>query len=258
MKIMRRKALRDTCRLKDEALSDYNDRVVWVLLSKVVKVGECWEWQGKRNCEGGDKSKPTYGVVPYCGKSWMAHRLTYTLFVGPIPSGRDVLHSCDNMACIRPSHTNPGTHQENMAQRNARGRQARGETSGIAKLTEPEVQQIRYALGSQRAIAQAFGMSRRAIRSIRDNRCWQHLPWEKPGKQVVAYQVGKHLAPDIAIAIKNATGSSLEIATALGVRLTTVQAVKAGRAWKKVKPILPSQATFIGKQVRDRDLPIAA
>jgi hypothetical protein len=42
-----------------------------------------------------------------------AHRLSYETFVGPIPPGLEVLHSCDRPPCIEPSHLRPGTHQEN-------------------------------------------------------------------------------------------------------------------------------------------------
>jgi hypothetical protein len=49
-----------------------------------------------------------------------AHRVPYTLNVGPIPVGLDVLHSCDNPLCVNPAHLSPGTYQQNMADRMAK------------------------------------------------------------------------------------------------------------------------------------------
>lgn len=72
----------------------------------VVTESGCWEYSGFR----GDGN---YGQM-YCrGKQWRVHRLSFTLFKGPIPEGMDVCHSCDNPPCFNPDHLWPGDPKAN-------------------------------------------------------------------------------------------------------------------------------------------------
>lgn len=78
----------------------------------------CWLWTGFAPADG-------YGRIKRPGRGGdvvLAHRVSYELSVGPIPDGLDVLHSCDNPACINPRHLHPGTEQDNMREMVARGR----------------------------------------------------------------------------------------------------------------------------------------
>jgi len=47
------------------------------------------------------------------GKRYLAHRVSYEVFVGPIPDGMIIDHLCRNRACILPTHLEPVTHAEN-------------------------------------------------------------------------------------------------------------------------------------------------
>lgn len=85
---------------------DVEDRLL-----RAVSVAEdsgCWMWMGRRD-KGG------YGKFRLAdGKESRAHRTSYQLFVGPIPTGLLLRHTCDTPSCVNPDHLVPGTHRENM------------------------------------------------------------------------------------------------------------------------------------------------
>lgn len=75
-------------------------------LAKVTKRPDgCWEWTGAR--------RDGYGRFRHAGKMRAAHRWAYEHFVGPIPDGLDLDHSCRRHWCVNPEHLDPATRQEN-------------------------------------------------------------------------------------------------------------------------------------------------
>jgi endogenous inhibitor of DNA gyrase (YacG/DUF329 family) len=93
---------------------------------------ECWEWEG-------GVIKAGYGVLRI-GKSWQmtAHRLSYTLHKGPIPtlSGRHggcVCHRCDNRKCVNPNHLFLGTQRDNVYDQIAKGKMPWQKTQSLAR-----------------------------------------------------------------------------------------------------------------------------
>lgn len=77
--------------------------------------GGCLEWTGTRFTNG-------YGMLGVGGKMLRAHRVAHELFIGPIPDGLHVLHSCDNPPCVNPAHLRTGTRIDNMQDKALRGR----------------------------------------------------------------------------------------------------------------------------------------
>lgn len=89
----------------------------------VRRGSECWEWQAGRKARG-------YGTFDCQGKPTPAHRMAYTLTLGPIPEGLVIDHLCSNPPCVNPVHLEPVTQAENTrrgragaAQRARRARQ---------------------------------------------------------------------------------------------------------------------------------------
>lgn len=76
-------------------------------LDKASLTGACWEWQAYRNADG-------YGQFRVGTQTCRAHRVSYEHFVGPIPEGLQLDHLCRNRGCVRPSHLEPVTGQENV------------------------------------------------------------------------------------------------------------------------------------------------
>lgn len=87
---------------------------------KVDKRGpdDCWLWTGSADRDG-------YGRQRVGNRPRLAHRVSYALEHGDIPKGLLILHRCDTPACVNPAHLRAGTQQENMAERDAKGRGVR-------------------------------------------------------------------------------------------------------------------------------------
>lgn len=77
----------------------------------------CWIFQGCTKERYG-KIKPGNNVRQSIG----AHRAAYMVWVGEIPDGMVVCHSCDVPKCCNPSHLFIGTHADNISDRDNKGR----------------------------------------------------------------------------------------------------------------------------------------
>ena len=88
------------------------------LWARVTKTGTCWVVTPTPTLYG----EPSYGMISVKGKSWPAHRLSWTLAYGPIPEGMCVCHHCDNPPCVRPDHLFLGTRADNNRDRDQKGR----------------------------------------------------------------------------------------------------------------------------------------
>jgi hypothetical protein len=133
----------------------------------------CWNWDGAAtNRYGRIRVNPMLIQI--------THRLAYELFVGVIPHGMFALHRCDNPPCLRPEHLFLGDAAANVADRDAKGRQARGSRTHTAKLTTEDVLAIRRLYeprqGTYRVLAELFGVSERTVRDVVNRVTWRHLP----------------------------------------------------------------------------------
>ena len=136
---------------------------------------ECWLWTAAKDTIG-------YGNIRIDGKLVGAHRVAWMLAHGPVPDGVHVLHTCDVRACVNPAHLFLGTHQDNMADRQRKGRSRGGGRRGVehwkAALNDDAVRAIRRlrALGwTQTRIADRVGVSRSVIAHITQGNGWRHV-----------------------------------------------------------------------------------
>ena len=143
--------------------------------SHVEKSDGCWEWTSSRRGKG-------YGRFQLEGRGVSAHRFSYELHFGSIPSGMCVCHHCDNPPCVNPRHLFLGTVGTNNRDREQKGRSVvpdnRGSRHGMAKLTEDSVRAIRrrFAEGETRKqIAESLGVSRGAVADVVARRRWEWL-----------------------------------------------------------------------------------
>lgn len=140
----------------------------------------CWDWQAYTFRTG-------YGALQVDGKPRSAHRVSYELFNGPIPEGEGyhgtcVCHRCDRPCCVNPSHLFLGTNDDNLRDMVEKGRQhrPRGEINGSAKLSQSDVEFIRWALprwgrGGTYYFAKFFGVSQSVISRIKNGRTWKDV-----------------------------------------------------------------------------------
>lgn len=102
---MERKAIRDV-QLSPERIKNF-----WARFKK-HKDG-CWIWSG-----GHTRGRVEYGTLTLRRSEGRVtintHRVAWMLTYGPIPDGKQVLHTCDFGLCGNPAHLFLGTQQDNV------------------------------------------------------------------------------------------------------------------------------------------------
>jgi hypothetical protein len=133
-----------------------------------IPEGGCWVWMGTTTVRG-------YGQIEHKTKKLYAHRASYEAFVGPIPQGMYVCHTCDNVSCVNPNHLFLGTQKQNLQDMARKGRSTRGEKNPGAKLTEEQVNQIRTMDGTCSFISKIFNVSSSSISAIKRKERWSYV-----------------------------------------------------------------------------------
>lgn len=134
----------------------------------------CWLWTASKIRNG-------YGRIYTENRTWdLAHRVSFKLKNQREPSAH-VLHHCDNRICVRPDHLFEGSNQDNVADRENKGRgnQPKGTRVANSHLSEDAVRTIReeYSSGavSQTALAEKYNTTHVNIGLIVRRKTWRHI-----------------------------------------------------------------------------------
>lgn len=127
----------------------------------------CWEWDKPDN--------HGYGRIYIKDGRRLAHRYSYELANGPIPSGMCVCHRCDNRRCVNPAHLFLGTYLDNARDKAVKGRcrNVTGEQHPNAKLTSAHVALIKARAGTDAELARRFGVAPPTVRKVRIGESWR-------------------------------------------------------------------------------------
>lgn len=150
---------RKSARLHEYSLLGPQD----VFESRFEKTTGCWAWQGTRNKYG-------YGIFLMPGeKPARAHRYSYEFYVGPIPEGMVIMHTCDNPPCVNPAHLQIGTKAENNADTAKKRRHNYGLDHWNGRLSNDDVAAIRASNETKSALAKRYGVDYSHIWRIKAN-----------------------------------------------------------------------------------------
>ena len=142
--------------------------------SHVRKTDGCWFWIGANN--------ETYGLFWWSEykRKVGAHCASHMLFLGPVPDGLDVCHSCDTPLCVNPAHLFIGTRRQNILDAGAKNRMYRPDTNGTknvnAKLNPDLVREVRAAVASgttRTAVAKHYSVALNTVSNIAARRTWR-------------------------------------------------------------------------------------
>jgi hypothetical protein len=142
----------------------------WAKVAKTDDPNECWLWRAHISPNGygsifhGVNRKP---------RMLQAHIASYLLNNGGIPTGYDVMHSCDVRHCVNPNHLSVGTRKDNMEDAAKKNRLRHGENHYNTKITDEQVKEIRNMPiyhGCMTKYARIYNVSKEQIRDIIRNK----------------------------------------------------------------------------------------
>jgi len=163
----------------------------WSKVDKSAGDDACWPWTSSIGRKGYGRARLGGGHT----KS--AHVLAWILLNGELPANKPWgLHRCDNPPCCNPKHVFAGTSLDNVTDRHAKGRDARGdrngtrlypglhrgERNGRAKITADTVHEVRrrFAAGERLClIARRMNVPYNVVTKIRMGVCWAWLKTEE-------------------------------------------------------------------------------
>jgi len=138
--------------------------------SKFTKTDTCWIWHSL----GKNGRCNTFMLN---GKNRSAHTAAWILYIGEIPEGKIVCHTCDDGRCVNPDHLWTGTYKENTADMFSKGRARvfKGEETTQSILNNKIVTDIYTSELSNAQLARKYGVARKTISDIVTGKQWKHV-----------------------------------------------------------------------------------
>lgn len=93
--------------------------ILQTIFARCTIEGECWVWGGPTS--GGGRGGG-YGRFSFEGVTASVHRTVWACVNGPIPTRKQIDHSCNNRRCCNPAHLFMMTHKRNQRLRDERRR----------------------------------------------------------------------------------------------------------------------------------------
>ncbi len=188
------------------------------------ELGPCWVWLKSTDRGGYGRLRVGRSSGPRTSDVLAAHRVAFWIASGvrPLPTVV-VMHKCDNPICVRSEHLEAGTHADNCADKVAKGRHARGDSSGARR--HPE----RFPRGSE------HWTKRTPERLASGDR-----HWSRTNPSSVRRGSRNHsakLREDDVLEIRRrfvAGDSDRQIGAAFGVGYATIGDIRSGRTWSHV------------------------
>ena len=107
------------------------------------------------------------------GATCDVHRLVMEVFVGPVPTGCEILHIDHNPSNNRVTNLKYGTRSENIKMDFAAGtRNHKGANAPNARLSASAVEEIRASSASSKELAAKYCVHVRTVRHVRANETW--------------------------------------------------------------------------------------
>lgn len=183
----------------------------------MVQDRECWIWRWSRNQAG-------YGRIAENKRTHFAHRLSYEIYVGEIPSGLYVCHECDTPSCVNPNHLWLGTARDNAVDRDKKGRNKR-------KLSDDVVIDIRQKRNkgvSAKELAIMYGVRQNTISQASTGKRWARVEAE-PSIPRKPYEISDSDREDVKSMAEMGV-SQIKIAAHYGVSQQFISRVLRGGA----------------------------
>ena len=181
------------------------------------ELGHCWVWTACKDGAG-------YGRFRWRGLN-RAHRASWVIHNGSLCADRPhVLHYCDNPSCVNPAHLWVGTNDDNVADRQRKGRGNCGRGDRHGSFTRPE----RVPRGDRHGRHTKPERTARGERHNSQTRPETVPRGERHGNAKLTTEYVRE------IRLRAASESHRQLGRSLGVSHTTIRNILCGKAWAHV------------------------